>query len=197
MPTLIGLVDGRHSPAARGRRRGTHDGRVPDRDGARCEECRESRGREQPAEAMRPQCPRRYAGLIRVTPDAYYTAQPDVNGICFTSDASYVNVVGVAGIAINSATWQPPGRDSSGVVRAEVLRPGGDVGITRGQQGCGLVERKPHPSPPRSAGTTDEYVIRIPPAGGGIFPHYDLGTPDPHAGVVARAWNPHTVAHLV
>ncbi|MGZ6778802.1 MAG: phosphotransferase family protein, partial [Mycobacterium sp.] len=25
-------------------------------------------------------------------------------------------------------------------------------------------------------GETDEYVIRIPPAGGGIFPHYDLGT---------------------
>ena len=25
-------------------------------------------------------------------------------------------------------------------------------------------------------GQTNEYVIRIPPAGGGIFPHYDLGT---------------------
>ncbi len=25
-------------------------------------------------------------------------------------------------------------------------------------------------------GNTDEYVIRIPPAGGGIFPQYDLGT---------------------
>ena len=43
-------------------------------------------------------------------------------------------------------------------------------------------------------GNAAEYVIRIPPAGGGIFPHYDLGT-DPDPGAVARARHPHSVAH--
>ena len=38
-------------------------------------------------------------------------------------------------------------------------------------------------------GNAAEYVIRIPPAGGGIFPHYDLGA-DPDPGAVARARHP-------
>ena len=47
----------------------------------------------------------------------------------------------------------------------------------------------------RAGGSTSEYVIRIPPSGGGIFPQYDLGTQTLTQELLHELRHRHAVAH--
>ncbi len=88
---------------------------------------------------------------------------------------SYVNVVGMAGIALTQRDLAATraqlqawfGHRFTGEAEVSELRAANKAA---GWSSESLVFSA------EVGGNTDEYVIRIPPAGGGIFPHYDLGT---------------------